>query len=187
VSVAARSTSETVGSRQFAIAFDSDCCKLDLTPLNSTAVAPFGVGTIPEVAPGMVTSLSALLVALLSGLDPIAGVLERAFAPRMDFAERLDVQPVDLGDPVAVVQVELLPDLDSAESLAATLERHLDARGYELDVFLEAVPGDIDLPASYRVNIGPFDSFEDAERADAMLDEIGVDGFVRELEPALGC
>lgn len=135
----------------------------------------------------MVTSLSALLVALLSGLDPVAGVLEWAFAPRMETVERLDAEHIDLGDPVAVVQVELLPDLESAESLTATLERHLHERGHELDVFLEPVAGDMDLPASYRVNIGPFDSFEDAERADAMLDEIGVDGFVRELEPGLGC
>lgn len=135
----------------------------------------------------MVTSLSALLVALLSGLDPIAGALEWAFAPRIESVEQLEVQPVDLGDPVAVVQVELLPDLENAESLAATLERQLGERGHELDVFLESVPGDIDLPASYRVNIGPFDSFEDAERAHAVLDAVGIDGFVRELQPLVGC
>lgn len=135
----------------------------------------------------MVTSLSALLVALLSGLDPIAGALEWAFAPRIESVEQLEVQPVDLGDPVAVVQVELLPDLENAESLAATLERQLGERGHELDVFLESVPGDIDLPASYRVNIGPFDSFEDAERANAVLDAVGIDGFVRELQPLVGC
>lgn len=127
----------------------------------------------------MVTTLSALLVALLSGLDPVAGVLEWAFAPALE--------SVDLGDPVAVVQVELLPDLESAESLAATLERHLDERGHPFDVVLEAVPGDADLPASYRVNVGPFDSFEDAERAHAELDAIGINGFVRELRPMEGC
>jgi SPOR domain len=135
----------------------------------------------------MVTSLSALLVVLLSGLDPIAGVLEWAFASGIETVEQQDQQLIDLGDPIAVVQVELLPDLESAESLAATLERQLGERGHELDVFLEGHPVDIDLPASYRVNIGPFDSFEDAERADAMLEEIGIDGFVRELHPMVGC
>lgn len=135
----------------------------------------------------MVTSLSALLVALLSGLDPVANALEWAFAPHIESVEPLDVGDVDLGDPVAVVQVELLPDLDSAESLAATLERHLGERGQPFDVFLEAVPAELDLPASYRVNIGPFDSFEDAERADAELDALGIDGFVRELQPMVGC
>jgi hypothetical protein len=135
----------------------------------------------------MVTSLSALLVALLSGLDPVADVLEWAFAPRMESVEQQDGQPIDLGDPVAVVQIELLPDLESAESLAAILERHLGERGHDFDVFLEDHPGDIDLPTSYRVNIGPFDSFEDAERAHAELDEIGIDGFVRELHPMVGC
>jgi cell division septation protein DedD len=135
----------------------------------------------------MVTTLSALLVALLSGLDPVAGVLEWAFAPALEPVERHEAQPVDLGDPVAVVQVELLPDLESAESLTAILERHLEARGHQFDVFLEVVPGDADLPASYRVNIGPFDSFEDAERAHGELDAIGIDGFVRELQPMDGC
>lgn len=135
----------------------------------------------------MVTSLSALLVALLSGLDPVAGVLEWAFAPGMQAIDQLEAQPVDLGDPVAVVQVELLPDLESAESLAATLQQHLGEREHAFDVFLEAVPSDADLPASYRVNIGPFDSFEDAERAHAELDAIGIDGFVRELQPMVGC
>jgi hypothetical protein len=85
------------------------------------------------------------------------------------------------------VRVELLPDLDSAESLVATLERHLNKRGLEFDVFVDAVPSDVDLPASYRVNIGPFDGFEDAERAHGVLDAAGIDGFVRELELGLGC
>lgn len=135
----------------------------------------------------MITSLSALLVVLLSGLDPVAGVLEWAFASGMETVERRAEQPIDLGDPVAVVQVELLPDLESAESLAAILEQHLGERGHDFDVFLEGHPVDVDLPASYRVNIGPFDSFEDAERADAVLEEIGIDGFIRELHPMVGC
>jgi hypothetical protein len=135
----------------------------------------------------MVTTLSAVLVALLSGLDPIAGALEWAFASRLAPVEQREAAPVDLGDPVAVVQVELLPDLDSAESLAAMLEAHLGERWHEYDVLLETVPGELDLPASYRVNIGPFDSFEDAERAHAVLDEMGIDGFVRELQPITGC
>lgn len=135
----------------------------------------------------MVTSLSALLVALLSTLDPVANVLEWAFAPGMESVERLDEHDVDLDDAVAVVQVELLPDLDSAESLTATLQRQLDERGHDLDVFTELLPGDPDFPASYRVNVGPFDSFEDAERAHAVLDAIGIDGFIRDLAPVLGC
>jgi hypothetical protein len=54
-------------------------------------------------------------------------------------------------------------------------------------VFVEVVPGEIDLPPSYRVNVGPFDSFEGAERARAELDTVGVDGFVRELQTLVGC
>lgn len=131
----------------------------------------------------MVTSLSALLIALLSTLEPAAAsMLEWMFAPGMVSAAQVEV--VDLGDPVAVVQVELLPDSDSAESLAANLEQRLGGR---FDVFVEVVSAEIDLPPSYRVNVGPFDTFEDAERAHAELDGVGIDGFVRELQPLVGC
>jgi cell division septation protein DedD len=131
----------------------------------------------------MVTSLSALLTVLLSGLEPAASVFEWMFAPGMMPAPQIEV--VDLGDPVAVVQVELLPDSDSAEALAANLQQRLGDRG--LDVFVEVVPAEIDLPPSYRVNVGPFDTFEDAERARTELDAAGIDGFVRELQPMVGC
>jgi cell division septation protein DedD len=131
----------------------------------------------------MVTSLSALLTVLLSSLEPAASVFGWMFAPGMPSAPQIEV--VDLGDPVAVVQVELLPDSDSAEALAANLQQRLGDRG--LDVFVEVVPAEIDLPPSYRVNVGPFDTFEDAERARTELDAAGIDGFVRELQPMVGC
>jgi cell division septation protein DedD len=127
----------------------------------------------------MSTPLTALLFAVLSSLEPAATLFELVFTPGPD------MEVVDLGDPVAVVQVELLPDLDSAEQLAAKLEQRLGDTG--LDVFVEVVPAEIDLPLSYRVNVGPFDSFEGAERARAELDENGIDGFVRELQPLQGC
>jgi hypothetical protein len=133
----------------------------------------------------MFTSLSALLVALLSRLAPAAEML------LMAQAQLGAVQPIelvapslDLGDAVAVVQVELLPDPDGAEQLAANLEQRLDGRS---DVFVEVVPGDFNLPPSYRVNVGPFDSFEDAERALVELESLGVSAFVRELQPMVGC
>jgi cell division septation protein DedD len=131
----------------------------------------------------MTTSLSALLIVLLSGLEPAASALGWMFAPGM--MSPAQIEAVDLGEPVAVVQVELLPDLDSAELLAANLEQRLGSHG--LEVFVEVVPAEIDLPPSYRVNVGPFDTFEDAERARAELDVVGIDGFVRELEEMLGC
>jgi cell division septation protein DedD len=132
----------------------------------------------------MLSSLSALLVVLLSSLEPAASVLGWVFAPAM-MMPTAQVEAVDLGDPVAVVQIELLPDPDSAELLAAKLQQRLGQ--LQLDVFVEVVPGEIDLPPSYRVNVGPFDSFEDAERARAELDTVGVDGFVRELQTLVGC
>jgi cell division septation protein DedD len=132
----------------------------------------------------MVTSLSALLVILLSSLEPAASVLGWVFAPGMMLPAAQD-EVVDLGDPVAVVQIELLPDPDSAELLAANIQRRLGE--LQLEVFVEVVPAEIDLPPSYRVNVGPFDSFEDAERARTELDTLGVDGFVRELQPLVGC
>jgi cell division septation protein DedD len=132
----------------------------------------------------MHTSLSALLVVLLSSLEPAASVLGWMFAPAM-MMPAAQVEPVDLGDPVAVVQIELLPDADSAELLATNLQQRLGE--LQLEVFVELVPAELDLPPSYRVNVGPFDSFEDAERARAELDTVGVDGFVRELQPLVGC
>jgi cell division septation protein DedD len=132
----------------------------------------------------MLSSLSALLVVLLSSLEPAASVLGWVLAPAM-MMPTAQVEVVDLGDPVAVVQIELLPDPDSAEVLASKLQQRVGQ--LQLDVFVELVPGEIDLPPSYRVNVGPFDSFEDAERARAELDTVGVDGFVRELQTLVGC
>lgn len=134
-------------------------------------------------------SLSALLVAALSRL-PIAAewaLLTGAQLAPVQEPASLGPEREGLGDPVAVVQVELLPDLEEAEQLAASIERTLGGDG-EFDVFVEEVPGDTDeLPLSYRVNVGPFDSFEAAERARAELETAGIPGFVRELEPVLGC
>jgi cell division septation protein DedD len=132
----------------------------------------------------MLSSLSAVLVVLLSSLEPAASVLGWVLAPAM-MMPTAQVEVVDLGDPVAVVQIELLPDPDSAEVLASKLQQRVGQ--LQLDVFVELVPGEIDLPPSYRVNVGPFDSFEDAERARAELDTVGVDGFVRELQTLVGC
>src|SRR5690349_12191872 len=130
----------------------------------------------------MNVSLSALLVATLSRL-PVAA--EWALVTGAQLAPM--VEPVEFGEPVAVVQVEQLDDPDGAEHLAASIERTLGG-DVAFSVFVDEVPSESDdLPSSYRVNVGPFDSFESAERARAELEAAGFDSFVRELEPMLGC
>ena len=91
------------------------------------------------------------------------------------------------GDPVATVQVELLPDRDSADQLAASIRARLDEAGLGHPVLVETVPGEPELPISYRVVIGPFFGWEDAERARTELDALAVHGFVREFDPLVGC
>ena len=128
----------------------------------------------------MNTSLSAVLVTVLSQLAPVAEWLA-VTGDRLVAVE----EPADLGEPVAVVQVDVLPDSAAAEQLVTQLER---IGGGELEVFIEVVPSENDyLPPSFAVNVGPFDSFEAAERVRAQLEAADIEGFVRELEPALGC
>lgn len=89
--------------------------------------------------------------------------------------------------PVASVQLDLLPDHDSAIERAEQLRRSLASAGLELEVQVETVAGDRELPPSHRVSVGPFHDFEDAERAREQLDALGVDGFVRAREQVTGC
>ncbi len=128
----------------------------------------------------MSTSLSAVLVTVLSQLVPVAEWLADTGDRFVSMEE-----PADLGEPVAVVQVDVLPDSVAAQQLVAKLELLGDG---ELEVFVEIVPSEDDyLPPSFAVNVGPFDSFETAERVRAQLEAADIEGFVRELEPALGC
>lgn len=119
----------------------------------------------------MIAKLTLVLLALLSRLDESAAMS----------GERDDAEPV------ATVQVELLPDLEGAEAIAEALETRLATAGLAHAVRIEIVPGEPELPLSYRVLVGPFVEFEDAERARTELERLGVDGFVRELEPLIGC
>ena len=123
----------------------------------------------------MIAKLTLVLLALLSTLDP-AAVTESPVG-----------EPLAAADSVANVQIELLPDLDNAEALAAAVRDRLDTAGLAHPVTVETVPGEPELPVSYRVAVGPFVAFEDAERARTELDGIGVHGFVREFEPLIGC
>lgn len=95
-------------------------------------------------------------------------------------------------EPRAAVQVELLADPDGAERLADDLRRRLAASssGQALPVFVEAVEPRSqagDLPPGFRVGVGPFSSFEEAERARMTLEQEGVRAFVREIDPLVGC
>ncbi len=123
------------------------------------------------------TSSMLLLVfsALFTRLEPAATAL-------LDLVEVAPRQA-----PVATVQIDLVPDFDTAEQLAASVEARLHAAGLAHPVQLEAVLADPDMPVSYRVVIGPFVEFEAAERARTELEGLGLDGFVRELEPTIGC
>lgn len=129
----------------------------------------------------MLSQLIVLLVALLSRFDPAA-------VDSIELAERIDTSAsVDTGEALAAIQVDLLPDREAALALADTIGQRLDDASIELEVFVEAVAGELELPLSYRVGIGTFADFEDAERARAALGELGIDGFVRELELVIGC
>lgn len=124
----------------------------------------------------MTIKLLLALAALLSHLEPVAeAALEQqvAVAPNQD--------------PVATVQIELLPDRQSASRLADEVRERLSAAGLPHEVLVESVPGEPELPISYRVVVGPFFEFEDAERARTELESVGVQGFVREFEPLVGC
>ena len=129
----------------------------------------------------MFVKLSLVILTLLTHLDAEGlGLFER-----LDALTSRDVD-VDL-DPRAAVQLDLLPDYDGAEALAASVRERLASEGRALEVFVEIIPGDAELPPSYRVAVGPFVDFEDAERAKLELEGLGYDGFVRELDETLGC
>jgi hypothetical protein len=89
--------------------------------------------------------------------------------------------------PVATVQIDLLPDQDSAEGVAAEVRSELARTSLEQRVLVETVAGEPGLPVSYRVVVGTFAEFEDAERARTELEAAGLRGFVREFEPLVGC
>lgn len=118
-----------------------------------------------------------LLLALLSRLDAAVAPADEAVA----------AEPGLAAEPVATVQIELLPDHEGAELLAEAVRERLAKAGLEHPVLVEIVPGEPELPVSYRVVVGPFVEFETAERARTELEAIGVHGFVREFEPVIGC
>jgi hypothetical protein len=126
----------------------------------------------------MFTKLLLVAFALLSPIDPTAALAV--------LGEHL-AAPTPASEPVASIQIELLPDYDSAERLAAEVAERITAAGLTHEVLVEIVPGEPELPVSYRVVVGPFHEFEDAERARTEIENIGVNGFVREYEPLVGC
>ena len=130
----------------------------------------------------MLSHIAAALLTILSNLAPAGNVIA--------LAERMVSGPSDAAlfagpTEAAAVQIDLLPDPEGAEALAAQLELRL--ADHAIPVFVELVPGDAELPPSYRVGVGPFPSFEDAERAQANLAELGHEGFVRNIGEVLGC
>lgn len=133
----------------------------------------------------MLSQISLVILAWLASLDPAAA----------DFFELMQpAEPTvsvwsdsDSSEPLAAVQLELLPDHDSATILANDMQQRLDELGGGLRVFVETVGGEPELPPSYRVGVGPFADFEQAERAQLTLERLGIDGFVRQLEPMIGC
>lgn len=127
----------------------------------------------------MILKLSLALLSLLSHLES----LDWADVESLDAVGLHDLDP----EARAAVQIDLLADPDGAEALAASVRERLAAEGRALEVFVEAVPGDFELPPSYRVGVGPFADFEDAERAKIELEALGFDGFVRELDWVLAC
>lgn len=132
----------------------------------------------------MFSQLAFVLAALLTRLDPGAALaaLDRVVAPAP-----VETIAIDAVEPRASLQIEVLADPDAADAMAEQLRGRLDAAGHELPVFVESVFDDPDLPPAYRVGVGPFVDFEDAERARTALDDLGVAGFVRELDPIVGC
>jgi hypothetical protein len=140
------------------------------------------VGTNPEIRAGMLSNISLVLLAWFSSLTPVAGdlleLIQRSAVTEV--FERPSTEPGAL----TTVQLELLPDRYSAEVLAAAVQRKL---GDELEVFVEIVNGEAELPPSFRVAVGPFDEIEQAERAQVTLAGLGIDGFVRQLDVIIGC
>ncbi|KIG14415.1 hypothetical protein DB30_06758 [Enhygromyxa salina] len=128
----------------------------------------------------MLSQISLVVLSWFSSFDPAAGEL-------IDLIQRVAVTDVFEAPAIqglSAVQIELLPDRDSADALAADLQRRL---GDELSVFVEAVGGEGELPPSFRIGVGPFDEFEQAERAQLTLAQLGFDGFVRQLAVVVGC
>ncbi|PRP97539.1 Sporulation related domain protein [Enhygromyxa salina] len=128
----------------------------------------------------MLSQISLVMLTLLSHFNPGAVDLIE-LAERVGITRAVEHEALDL---VATVQLDLLPDREGAEALAATIEQRV---GGEFEVFVETIATEAELPPSYRVGVGPFTTFEDAERARTKLDGLGVDGFVRELDDILGC
>lgn len=128
----------------------------------------------------MFTTLVLILSALLSPLNPTS-------LDWIELAERVGyVEPTDLeGATHASVQLDLLPDQASAQAMADALELALPDDS--LEVFVEVVPGEVDLPPAYRVGIGPFSTFEEAEHARERAEQAGFEGFVRTSEVFAGC
>jgi cell division septation protein DedD len=114
-------------------------------------------------------------------------ILAALFAPLEPISVAWNTDASSQHDRVATVQLDLLPDPDSAERVAAEVRSELAGAGLEQPVLVEAVAGEPDLPVSYRVVVGPFAGFEDAERARTELEAVGLRGFVREFEPLVGC
>ncbi|PRQ05243.1 SPOR domain-containing protein [Enhygromyxa salina] len=128
----------------------------------------------------MLSQISLVVLSWFSSLDPAATELMElvhSVAATEVFEQRMNPA-------LAAVQLELLPDRDGADALAASVQRQL---GDELEVFVETVGGEGELPPSYRVAVGPFDEFEQAERAQLTLERLGFDGFVRQLDVMIGC
>lgn len=124
----------------------------------------------------MFTTLCLIAAALFSTVDPAASGWQ--LIERMGFVE--PVEPVELaGLPVASVQLDLLPDDTGAARLAEELRSTLASAEIALDVHIEELAAEPELPPSYRVSVGPFTTFEDAERAREQLEALGLDGFVR--------
>jgi hypothetical protein len=126
----------------------------------------------------MITKLLLVALALLAPLDPTA---------TLDVVGEHLATSAHSSEPVASIQIDLLPDYEGAERVAASVAERLTAAGLTHEVLVEIVPGEPELPVSYRVVVGPFHEFEDAERARTELEELGVNGFVREYEPLIGC
>jgi hypothetical protein len=120
----------------------------------------------------MLSQISLVILSWFSSFDPTAA------------ADMIDAVHQGARQGLAAVQVELLPDRESADALAADMQRRL---GDELQVFVETVGGEAELPPSYRVGVGPFDEFEQAEAAQITLEDLGIDGFIRQLDIVIGC
>jgi cell division septation protein DedD len=133
----------------------------------------------------MLSQISLVILAWLASLDPAAAdffeLMQRTEPTVSVWSDSNSIEPL------AAVQLELLPDHDSATVLANDMQRRLDELGGGLRVFVETVGGEPELPPSYRVGVGPFADFEQAERAQLTLERLGIDGFVRQLEPMIGC